>query len=382
MSLVGNLEDLSLGDILQILSLSQKSGVLALKSGQGAGRIVFRAGMVHAASLQGVPGQGCSDLRELLVGRRRLDPARFDACVSDAVDLGVSLEERLEREAGLHADAIEACLRESVELSVLEMFTWLCGEFSFDVRPTLEPDDPQLALQSGVNAQYLAMEGMRVRDEGSRLRESTETAEPSARPEESEDEQVIELTDLMADEDLEGPGSAVDAVVSAVLEADFPPAAAAASVPRRSRGPMVLIDPDVAVAEWVKNAVHVEFTHVHVFQQAEQGLARIRQYLIRGELPVVLISSRAEIDRLSGIQGLADFVKRLKAQASRLPVLGLLDEDDEEDPPAGLQAHLDGLLTRPARRRLRELAVRDDASPARALAASLMRLLSDRSSGT
>lgn len=145
---------------------------------------------------------------------------------------------------------------------------------------------------------------------------------------------------------------------------------------------MVLIDPDVAVAEWVKNAVHVEFTHVHVFQQAEQGLARIRQYLIRGELPVVLISSRAEIDRLSGIQGLADFVKRLKAQASRLPVLGLLDEDDEEDPPAGLQAHLDGLLTRPARRRLRELAVRDDASPARALAASLMRLLSDRSSGT
>ena len=29
MSLVGNLEDLSLGDILQIISLSQKSGVLA-----------------------------------------------------------------------------------------------------------------------------------------------------------------------------------------------------------------------------------------------------------------------------------------------------------------------------------------------------------------
>ncbi|HKK52148.1 MAG TPA: DUF4388 domain-containing protein, partial [Myxococcota bacterium] len=46
MSLVGNLEDLSLGDILQIISLSQKSGVLVLQSSQGEGRIVFRDGLV------------------------------------------------------------------------------------------------------------------------------------------------------------------------------------------------------------------------------------------------------------------------------------------------------------------------------------------------
>jgi hypothetical protein len=49
MSLVGNLEDLSLGDLLQIVSLSQKSGVLALESESGSGQIVFRAGLVHAA---------------------------------------------------------------------------------------------------------------------------------------------------------------------------------------------------------------------------------------------------------------------------------------------------------------------------------------------
>ena len=42
MSLVGSLEDLGLGDILQIVSLSRKSGLLLLRSDDGEGRIVFR----------------------------------------------------------------------------------------------------------------------------------------------------------------------------------------------------------------------------------------------------------------------------------------------------------------------------------------------------
>jgi hypothetical protein len=49
MSLVGNLEDLSLGDIMQIISLSQKFGVLSLEREHGSGRIVFSSGLVRAA---------------------------------------------------------------------------------------------------------------------------------------------------------------------------------------------------------------------------------------------------------------------------------------------------------------------------------------------
>ncbi len=41
MSLVGSLEDLGLGDILQIVSLSRKSGVLRLRCDGGEGRIVL-----------------------------------------------------------------------------------------------------------------------------------------------------------------------------------------------------------------------------------------------------------------------------------------------------------------------------------------------------
>src|SRR5262249_54549771 len=53
MSLVGSLEDLGLADILQIMSLSRKSGVLVLRGEDGEGRIVFRDGLVHAARLKG-----------------------------------------------------------------------------------------------------------------------------------------------------------------------------------------------------------------------------------------------------------------------------------------------------------------------------------------
>jgi hypothetical protein len=53
MSLVGSLEDLGLADILQIMSLSRKSGVLVLRCEDGEGRIVFRDGLVHAAALKG-----------------------------------------------------------------------------------------------------------------------------------------------------------------------------------------------------------------------------------------------------------------------------------------------------------------------------------------
>ena len=52
MSLVGSLDDLGLGDILQIVSMARKSGLLVLRSASGEGRILFRDGMVRALGMQ------------------------------------------------------------------------------------------------------------------------------------------------------------------------------------------------------------------------------------------------------------------------------------------------------------------------------------------
>ena len=58
--------------------------------------------------------------------------------------------------------------REHVERSVMRMFGWRSGEFSFEIRDELSADDRELLLPSGLNTQYLAMEATRLGDEISR----------------------------------------------------------------------------------------------------------------------------------------------------------------------------------------------------------------------
>ena len=382
MSLVGNLEDLSLGDIMQIISLSQKSGVLALEGDASSGRIVFRSGLVHAASMKGRP----DDLSGLLVEGGVAEGAAFDALVARARELGLSIEEAIAQERDLSSERIDELLRESVEAVILEMFSWVSGDFSFDVRIEREPDDPQLVLSSGINAQFLAMEGMRVCDERSRnlaeepvdpnaITASADTFPPveamfGDEPLETEallSSDADDLAELEVDDDL----SAADILVETVVAREDAPTGFDASAMS-----VILIASDVSVLEWVKTTIQDGFARVHIFQQAELGLARIRQYLIRGELPVVLISTDIRIDPLSGIHGLSDFVERLKTQASRLVIVGLQEDGDGAKPASTIA--FDSVLPRPSRSQLRERGGNFDSASAEELSAALHQILAGR----
>jgi hypothetical protein len=395
MSLVGNLEDLSLGDIMQIISLSQKSGVLALEGDEGSGRIVFRSGLVQAACVKGRP----DDLRELLVGAGRIEAATFDEWAGRARELGQPVEETIAREGGLSSEQIDGLLRESVEASVLEMFSWSSGDFSFDVRSKLEADDPGLLLSSGINAQFLAMEGMRIRDEQSREASAVQagshsTASPVGSLPTVEPffgEEPLETEAFFPDEESEVVAYEVDDELSAtdVLVANIVTREDEGSGQASGRDvvaptspdtttrmtPVVLIDPDVSVLEWLKTTIQDDFSRVHVFQQAEQGLTRIRQYLIRGELPVVLISTEIRIDPLSGIHGLSDFVERLKTQAAKLVVIALHEDVDARQ--STIPTAFDGVLVRPGRQ-LHEQRETVTAETALELTSTLHQILADR----
>ena len=462
MSLVGNLEDLSLGDILQIISLSQKSGVLELSSDQGCARIVFRSGLVHAALLKGEP----NSLREMLIARAVIDPAGYGASLSRAQELGVAVEQTLESDAGIGSDQIVEWIRGAVEAAILEMFTWPAGDFSFDVRNELDPEDPQLVLEIGMNAQYLAMEGLRLRDERERDAGDDDSGAEEWDPNAITNPGISSLEDpLFGDDsedvfvlydgdenDLRAPETATDALVANVIEraeatdeltlddvaealplvtlvpnSDLervpvleaepiveavpaeifaipthesaalgnPVIAAAPAVASHEtsskatpaaertlcnmgRMPVVLIDPDVSVGDWVKSAIEKKFARVHVFQQADQGLSRIRQYLIRGETPLVLVSSETQIDPLSGIHGLSDFVKRLKAQSPRTVVLGLRDDDVA---PSAMPSTLNGVLRRPSRRLLVDKKQPEGAAASQVLWRAVLEILTDQGEG-
>jgi hypothetical protein len=411
MSLIGSLEDLGLGDILQIISLSQKSGVLVIRSDEGEGRIAFADGLVRGAVVKGGP----TDLRGVLVGGGFVAEEEFDDAVELAQTDGLSIDEALIQCSFISSERIDSLRREAVEAAVVRMFRWHTGEFSFDMRDEPDPDDPPLFLPTGINAQYLAMEGSRLDDEaghqggqvepgadlvfGGMEEAAGDETEPQVPAEESplleggfefveDGPEVAELTaepeEVIAEPIAEPPeefeAELVETVASAALESVDSPAeldADAAEVPEEesalleaplleplpeeqfsealpplsdgatleSLPPLVVIDSDLMALEWTKQLLKDQLARVHIFQRSELGLARIRQYLARGEAPLLLLSPWASGDPLSGIRDAADFVSRLKAQAPRMRVLWLCEDGRE---PLDRIAPADGQLVRPA----------------------------------
>lgn len=144
MGLVGTLEDLSLGDLLQILGLARKSGTLTLQSSEGEGWILFRNGQVAGAAAKGGP----PDLAALLGGASVPPP-----------------------------EHLEALRRDAAEQAVVRMLGWSAGEFRFDAGPLEERVEATgLVLAQAIPSEYLALEGVRVQDEAAAFSASPEAS--------------------------------------------------------------------------------------------------------------------------------------------------------------------------------------------------------------
>ena len=430
MSLVGSLEDLGLGDILQIISLSRKSGVLLLRSEHGEGQILFRDGRVTGATRKGGP----TDLRSLLVGDEVVSEEAFAAAVRTARADDTDLESALCALPDLGRERLNELRRIQVERAAFTMFAWPTGDFSFEVREEFESVDAALCIEPGIDAQFLAMEGARLGDESDR--DQAEEADPGADPfgfadlgaelrgeiEETPpaEDGIVELETLaepLADPDLleavaeplpppsaraalepaleavtelEEPGPPADAaevIAMATLErvdgglveeaalaeiveleavaepapphprqpeelfavaeepvVDAPLVEEPAGGPDQPRSviPVVVLDPNLNVLEWAKRALVDDYERVHIFQKTELAIARIRQYLIRHETPLVLVSQDAPPDPNSGARSPGEIVTRLKAQAGRMTTLLLADAGSGAKPQG-----TDAVLQRP-----------------------------------
>ena len=145
MSLNGNLEDLPLLDILQIVSFSQKTGYLSIRTAGGEGAIVFKGGFVVAAFSAETPP--------------------FDKRTRD-----------------LEPGARLALLRRNIERGLEQLIRLREGQFSFsltDDTPTFvgTRDISEETLPQGINAQELLLDLARGMDED--RRDSTAALEAS-----------------------------------------------------------------------------------------------------------------------------------------------------------------------------------------------------------
>lgn len=180
MQLTGNIEDLGMGEIFQILNFSGKSGVLRLHNSKMEGSIVFKDGLVTKANCSLLKeGVGEMLLRENAIAREELDAAKE---VQKKGAYAETLGEVLVRGRKVAREKIDAVAATLIEKAVYPFFFWKDGYFVFELcdyaetPETIRTDTLQHTLATGLNPQFLAMEGMRLRDE------SEETADAPPAP--------------------------------------------------------------------------------------------------------------------------------------------------------------------------------------------------------
>ena len=170
MSLQGQLEDLNLADVFDMIHLSRKSGVLIVSGhGAGEGRVVFHQGQILYASVFNREKLGERLIRQGFLQESELEEAlRIQKERRVFEPLGTILAER----RAVSQDILETVVREQLKEVVSELLSWERGMFRFDpeghvAEKGTEERRLQVLLGTGISPEYLMLEGARLRDEES-----------------------------------------------------------------------------------------------------------------------------------------------------------------------------------------------------------------------
>ncbi|TLM61377.1 MAG: DUF4388 domain-containing protein [Deltaproteobacteria bacterium] len=333
MSLVGNLEDLGLGEILQIVSLSRKSGVLELSSRDRSGKIIFKAGQVIRATATTFP----ENLGDLLLrgGMIDLDTLKQALVVQQGKADGRRIGDILADEFGVDRDAIDKVVREQIERIVYSFFGWVEGAFAFELG---EPEELaatslnplQFMLDSGLNPQWLAMEGSRLIDEKRHRGEDQE----------EHGESLVDLDSLLAE-----------------VKGETPPAPAAAGTPSAAepggyRRGFLLVDDDAATVEQIVSLLKGRGARVRAFTSGQAFLEAVGQADPETTTLVIdLIMPRRDG---SGVLGGLELLEEVRASHPDFPVLVMTDHPSNEAEESVRRFGVPALLPKPTRGEIAE----------------------------
>jgi len=188
MSLEGRLEDLGLSDIFQIITLSKRSGVLTLIRKEGTGRLVFTQGQVIYATSDTRSRLGYTLVRKGIITNEDLEYAlRIQKGRGSMKPIGTLLLEM----GALEQEALEREIREHIVLIVKDLLGWSTGSFHFELGPIMEDE---VVLKTGLNTEFLLLEGARLQDEEQQSKSSpapAKRAAPTAEPADLEKTQMM-----------------------------------------------------------------------------------------------------------------------------------------------------------------------------------------------
>ena len=166
MALRGNLSEISLPDIFQLVTFSRKSGVLHIVRSDGArGSVWFRHGEVYFAQ----SNWRSDPIGERLVRAQRITPKALDRALmlrAAERDNGRRLGEILVAEGYIAPQVIEQFVQEQMQETIFDLMRWDEGEFEFEPLEVSPEEDIGLA----VSIENVVMEGSRRLDEWNRIK--------------------------------------------------------------------------------------------------------------------------------------------------------------------------------------------------------------------
>ncbi|MCI0422720.1 MAG: DUF4388 domain-containing protein [Acidobacteria bacterium] len=136
MSIFGNLQELSLADIIQIIAGSQKTGVLYVNTDEGRSTIVFKNGFVVSASKPDLAIR----LGQLLRRENQISEIELEMCLKDQQQTGKPLGEILLERLLVSRDQLQGLMKLQVMETVNEIVNLDEGSFSFHANAQLPPD--------------------------------------------------------------------------------------------------------------------------------------------------------------------------------------------------------------------------------------------------
>lgn len=203
MAFTGDLEQLPIVDVIQLLNSTRKSGILLVKGRKGESQLVFKDGYIVSANHLNSSVRIGQVLAEMgFVSQQQIEAAlrMQQASAVNRRPLAITLIEM-----GLlsEQDAYKA-LQRLIEITLVEILTWKRGAFTLDhLRDTVECDfkyyPERMNHEVNVNTQSILMDALRIFDE--RKRDGLIEDEPDeAQGEEPSADELISVDDLGLDE--------------------------------------------------------------------------------------------------------------------------------------------------------------------------------------
>jgi hypothetical protein len=182
MAFTGDLEQLHIVDIIQLLNTTRKSGLFSVKGSRGESRIIFSNGYIVGAShlnnkvrigtvLVQMKAITVEDLEQALKIQKNAGKDR-KPLIATLIDMGK-----------LRSEAASRGLKKLIEITIGELINWTSGTFTLDtetivVSPECSYPISKMEQEISLDAQMVLMDALRIYDEKERDRQDGKAAPP------------------------------------------------------------------------------------------------------------------------------------------------------------------------------------------------------------